>query len=166
MVECLILRTAATLLIYWTASPCRRQSGVKSQICISPDIVSHCLKRKFQTFASMRLSGGCEQRRFRPLFSYKRADICSSPLVSCENQKAQSEGKLRNSELYPNSRVRIEFIDFLGEWQALNETQLQFVPRHKERILAGQSSAENAAAFRVIGIDTGKVLDRWYSDGD
>ena len=71
---------------------------------------------------------------------------------------------MRNSELYPNSRVRIEFIDFLGEWQTLNETQLQFVPRHKERILAGQSSAENAAAFRVIGIDTGKVLDRWYSD--
>lgn len=71
---------------------------------------------------------------------------------------------MRSSELYPNSRVRIEFIDFLGEWQTLHETQLQFVSRHKQMILAGQSIVENAAAFRVIGIDTGKVLDRWYSD--
>ena len=69
---------------------------------------------------------------------------------------------MRSSKLYRNTSVRIEFIDILGEWQTLNETQLQFVPRHKERILARRSSVENTVAFRVIEIDTGKVLDRWY----
>lgn len=71
---------------------------------------------------------------------------------------------MRGTALYPNNRVRIEFIDILGQWQTLNETQLQFVSCHKERILANRSSAQNAVAFRVIEIDTGKVLGRWYSD--
>jgi len=64
---------------------------------------------------------------------------------------------------YVNSDVRIEFMNDAGNWEVLNETKLQLVCLHKERIMSGLSRAGSAAGYRVVDAESGKVLDRWYA---
>lgn len=64
---------------------------------------------------------------------------------------------------YVNSDVRIEFMNDAGNWEVLNETKLQLVCLHRERIMSGFSRAGSAAGYRVVDAESGKVLDRWYA---
>lgn len=63
-------------------------------------------------------------------------------------------------------RVRIQYIDLLGHWRTLSDTQLRFLPLHKTRLRAGQSSVGSPPGFRVIDAETSAVLDKWYSEED